>query len=339
VKGGLPLGWIAALVVSFAALDSAAMLLLLACPAKAAGAACFAGLHLASAAGVSLALSRCAPTFGGSALALAATAGLVSAFLPVLGGPGFFAALCVRARASAAAEPDPWQHATLEPAWNNPDWRPGAIARTTDATALAEALAETSSAARRFQAVVRARRLSPRARVSLLRTALRDPSDEVRLFAFSMMEHARDDLQRAVHELGAAVANAPGPAARAQAHRRLAEAHWEFSFLGLAEGAVLDHALDAALEHAQQSCEQNPGDAPAEMLRGRILLQRGDVDEARVAFERALAAGHPPSKVLPYVAECAFRRRDYDRVREHLRELLRVAGEGAPLRPVLELWL
>jgi hypothetical protein len=210
--------------------------------------------------------------------------------------------------------------------------------RAAGASAIAAVLRDRSpeNAARRFQALLAVRRLPARAAVAICKQSLRDPSDEVRLFAFARIERLCDELERNTKTLLAALERSES-SEHGILHLRLAETYWEWAYLRLAEGSVLDHAMNRALEHAEKAVAARRGHGPAEYLRGRVLLALGRNEEAHEAFAEALRSGLPQHKALPYMAECAFRLRRFEAVRETLRELQSAAGHAA-LRPVAGFW-
>ena len=196
----------------------------------------------------------------------------------------------------------------------------------------------TPEAAReRFRAVLATRHLPAKIAVPLLRLAQSDPSDEVRLFAFSRLEGMRDEIERRIERLGATLESAAGEDA-ARLQLRLAESYWELGSSGLAEGAVLEHALKCAHRHGAIACELAPDHAAAEFFLGKVLVELRDPSRAVVAFERAERAGYPRVKLLPYRAECAFLARDHAAVRRLLADLDTSPEERADFDGVIDLW-
>lgn len=196
---------------------------------------------------------------------------------------------------------------------------------------------------RRLQALLRAARLPLRFQVPLARHALGDANDDVRLFAFSLIDRRRRDHERAVQLGRAALELATTPAARAHAHLRLAELAWESAYHGLHDGSALRETLATALEQVDRALVIHPDDPSAHALRGRILLRLERPDVADVALRRALELKHPAVKVLPYLAEGAFQNRQFAEVREHLSRLHILDDVEGPilgrLRAIMEHWL
>lgn len=190
-------------------------------------------------------------------------------------------------------------------------------------------------ASERFRAVLATRYLPANIAVPLLTLAQRDPSDEVRLYAFSRLESMRSEIEKRIEQLRGSVA---ADGAHALLHLRLAESHWELGASGLTEGAVRGHALTSACRHVRAACELAPGHAAAEFFRGRVLLMLREPDAGAAALEAALRAGYPRSKLLFHIAECAFQRRDFATVRSLLSELERSRQESVLVRDLIALW-
>ncbi len=174
------------------------------------------------------------------------------------------------------------------------------------------------------EAVLRARHL-PRTRarvpshrdsVATLRRALKDPDEDIRLMAHSILESKSRAGYHAVHEADSARRAAPESDAAAH-DLHLALRHFDLVRLGLAEGDCLNAALEQARNHARVVVRKMPDDRSARFLLGRIQLKRGELEDAEAQFTRAAQLGLPEAIVLPYVAEVAFLRGRPDLVRRH----------------------
>ncbi|HXX66281.1 MAG TPA: tetratricopeptide repeat protein [Polyangiaceae bacterium] len=318
--------------------DAACLLFLIGC-ASAWVAAAFAALHVVLAVAIGLAAPLVAEDTRPVAMRRTQLlVGALSCFVPVIGPVGLLAALGA-ARPHRDTAGSGWvtlaslddSDARLEMATASPENNPGF---SSVSALLLDRRPEALD--RRLGWLLGSRKLPARDAVALLKLALSDPADEVRLFAFTRLERWRNDLEADVKRLQAALAVAGDTGARL--HLGLAEAYWELAYFGLVEGAVRDHALFAALQSVDRACAANASDAPARFLRGRILMQRGEYEEARQAFEEALRLKHPPLKVLPYLAECAFEERNFNLVRAVIRTFNEHAPGHAALHSVVDFW-
>lgn len=299
-------------------------------------------VHTACTLGAGALLANAAPSFvRHTPREVVAFTVCISFFIPVLGLLGVLAILTCGLTAARLPGLDPW-HTHDDAAELDARARRGARSRrrgpSTEEVSSALRDRAPESAANRFRAVLATRHLPARVAVPLLRIAQSDPSDEVRLYAFSRLETMRDEIEKRIERLGAALDTA-APSDAPRLRLWLAESYWELGWSGLAEGAVLEHALTCAHDHAAVACELLPNNAAAEFFLGKVLARLGDTPRANVAFERAIAAGYPRGKALPHLAECAFDRRDFGAVRALLSELGASPHESAALRSVIDLWV
>ncbi len=191
---------------------------------------------------------------------------------------------------------------------------------------------------KRVRALMATRQMPPRAAVPILRMALRDRVDDVRLLAYSMLDRMEQRINDRIRRLRAGL-QVTRAASQARVQRSLAQQYWELAYLGLSQGDVLEHVLEQAQSYADAALALEPDDSGIHFLRGRILLQRGLMDEASQSFARALEAGMAADDVLPYQAELAFLRRDYPAVRGFLARISPWARRNPPLSEIAEYWL
>jgi len=166
--------------------------------------------------------------------------------------------------------------------------------------------------------VLAARGRDDPAATALLRRALADRDEDVRLVAHAVLESRQRIAYRSVQD-AAAHHGAGEPAA----DRRLAAAHWELARTELADGECLAHALASARHHARAAAARDPQCAQLALLVGRIELRDGEPAAAETALSRAVELGLPPAIAAPYLAEAAYLRRRFERVAS------RLAGAGA----------
>jgi hypothetical protein len=241
-------------------------------------------------------------------------------FLPVLGALGWIAAAVVRPVTA--------------------DRRLPALVRTplpgSDAARLPMGRSLTPPGARPVSdRVVAARGQCDPGAIALLRRALGDPEEDVRLVAHAVLESKHRSAYRQLHERTAELAAAPADLCAAL-HRRLAAQHWELARTGLAEGDCLAHALDRARHHARVALAEDPDQPSLWLLLARTALRCGTAEEADAALVRAVELGLPPAVAAPYFAEAAFLQRRFDRVLHQLAAA--AAGELAALDRIRRYW-
>ncbi len=167
----------------------------------------------------------------------------------------------------------------------------------------------------RIAAVLATRRLPSAADAArLLKLALRDRHEDVRLLAHALLEDRDrqafrriDELER---ELAGCAADRRGPIACL-----LAEALCELCTSGLVSGELESFTLRRAralLEEARQTAPMQTS-ARAALLLGQVLLRQRDPGAARAAIDEGGRLGAPPALLAPLAAEAAFAARERGR--------------------------
>jgi hypothetical protein len=229
-------------------------------------------------------------------------AAVTAIFLPVIGPIGL--ALLVRAvgrgaRAAGVALPP-----TITELPALPAAAPDAAGETLGQGAIAARLRFAPDSDARVRAVLATRRLDGARAVPLLREALRDRQEDVRLLAYALLEDRERQADATVRGLIAALADAP-PTQAAALHDRLANAYWEMCYQELVAGELESFALGQVIEHLDAAAAAGAS-AARWLLRARVLLRRGDAGGARAALDESRRAGMPARTVDRYLDEVAF---------------------------------
>ena len=201
---------------------------------------------------------------------------------------------------------------------------------------LRQVLREAISTDKRLKALMATRQMNDRDAIEILREALKDPSDDVRLLAYSMLEQKEKTLAQRAGTLQQSLQSADDLGS-VSLQRRLAQVWWEMAYLGLAQGGLRQYYLDSAGKLLRRLVVRRSQHNDWRLL-GRVELALGNIDNAEEAFRSALAGGSSPELIMPYLGEVAYLRRDFAQVRQHL--------SACPLerfhpanRPVIESWL
>lgn len=184
----------------------------------------------------------------------------------------------------------------------------------------------------RVGALLALSRVPGRIATPLLRSVLPCSNEDVRLLAYGLLDAREKHLNESIHE--ALRQHAAGGEARLAAAERLAELYWELVYHGLAVGDVRRHALERCLAYAEEALAAHPH-AELALYRARALHALGRREEAAAAYHGLDTL--PASRVLPYLAELAYDRGDYQACRQVLAQL--DAGAAlARLAAVLRYW-
>ena len=173
--------------------------------------------------------------------------------------------------------------------------------------------------------------------VSTFKQAMRHKDERIRLTAYKMLDRKVSELNRQIQQLEAQVAD-QGSRETSNAWLQIASNYWELLTLEKGEPIARQQLLDKAGNAAIQAVAALPINRNAHFVLGRVSLMQGDTQRANVAFRRARALGMPADKVMPYLAEVAFMRHDFQQVRELLGQLDPAIRAYPPLSQVSEYW-
>ena len=172
----------------------------------------------------------------------------------------------------------------------------------------------------RLRVLVALQSMEPKAAVPLLISLLSDPSEDIRLLAYSMVDSWEKDVVQKIQRANAELQEARQSGSNTlivNALRRLAELHWTQADTGLARGDLRRFAL----EHAQQYCEQvQQLDARAPgiwALYARILTELGHLDAAVKAVKMARRLRMPVAEAYSLMAQIAYAQGNYPAVRRY----------------------
>ena len=166
----------------------------------------------------------------------------------------------------------------------------------------------------RFKSLLALQGMPPRIANPLLQDMLGDPIDEVRLVAYGILDNQEKMINRHIYEEMQKLEPAPRPELKLIALRRLAELYWELVYKRLVYGDVREHALAQTARYLADAMRIASDDAGLWFLMGKMLLCKRD-PAAEAAFHRAVWNGLEESRVLAYLGQIAFERRDYREVR------------------------
>jgi hypothetical protein len=170
-----------------------------------------------------------------------------------------------------------------------------------------------------------------------MRELFADPLDEVRLRAHGALERAEKNLMRKIFAARQELERVLEPHARSLANARLAELYWELIYQNLVRGTLYRYTL-AQVEHfCRRALSQDQRHAGMWYLLGRCAALNHAPQRAEQCFLRAQALRFPAERLMPWLAEAAFLKREFGRIGPLLDGL---GAQPAPpsIQPVLRYW-
>lgn len=191
----------------------------------------------------------------------------------------------------------------------------------------------------RMQSLLTLQAVPSRVSNPILEELLGDETDDVRLVAFGMLDSEEKKIASRIREASQRLPALAEPPQRFECLRQLAELHWELVYACLAQGELRQHMLTQAARYADEALALGQAAGSGLIfLRARIWLEQGALDAAQQAMEQALALGQPRTSVWPYLAEIAFKRRDFALVRQYMQQIAGL-NLGSRTRAVEDFWV
>jgi len=198
--------------------------------------------------------------------------------------------------------------------------------------ALREILIHNTDPERRLHAVSAVRHLPRHQAIPLLQFALKDLSDDVRLFAYTSLESIEAQINETISELK----NQHFYKKNALKAFQIAQHYWELCYLGLADSVLRTHYLEQATLYLHQanSLEEN---ASNNLLLGRIMLEQSNPQDAITHLTLALNGGLLKTQVFPYLAEATYSMGNYKMAKQYITQF--PDRKGDKLNQIKEYWL
>jgi hypothetical protein len=156
----------------------------------------------------------------------------------------------------------------------------------------------------------------------ILEDLLGDDTEDVRLIAFGMLDAAEKKITQQIQHEAQRLTQHRSASHRYGCLQRLAELNWELVYACLIQGELRQHILHQASDHVDAALKLDVlPNAGLMFLQARILLALGNDESAKQALARAVDLGQPRVSVLPYFAEIAYKRRDFQEVTQLMQQL------------------
>jgi len=173
--------------------------------------------------------------------------------------------------------------------------------------------------------------------VGVLREAVTHSDERIRLTAYQILDRKVNDLNSEIQRLEAE-ADTGDIESQGTTWLQVANNYWELLTLENSDLVARQQLLKKVIDSAKKSVSCNSENRNAHLVLGRACLADKKFNQADVAFQRAMSLGMPADKVVPYLAEVAFGKREFGKVKKLLESLDNAFKEYPPLKQVTEYW-
>ncbi len=307
-------------------------------PVAAEGRLFWLGLHVLSSVACAAAIALIARNMiKGSVAGAAVLALLIGLAIPVVGGLGFALAFLIGTHfANARHDEDVYWQLTdnIDLPFTTPIGRK--VSRY-DSRGFVEQLIYSEDNDDLYKKVLAATNIQAALSVGLLKRAVQHPDDKIRLTAYQTLDRKVTGLNREIQRLEDR-ANTQKGLDKSNTWLQIASNYWELITLEKEEPVARKQLLGKAAAAAQKAIDVQPDNRNAHFTLGRALMMQNKAEDAGESFRHALHLGMPKEKVMPYLAEVAFNKREFGLVAEYLAVIDDAFKVYPPLKHVAGYW-
>jgi polysaccharide biosynthesis protein PelE len=188
----------------------------------------------------------------------------------------------------------------------------------------------------RRTAIIGLRSADPKKSLPLLRKAIQDSDEQVRLLAQTQFNRILAKLETAVKRMEAGL---PESTHRASDLVVLAEHYHELVYLAVSSQETESIYLERATQLLTEALDLSPDLTAARFLLLRCQVKTPDIASAKASLQTLLASGFPENSLLPWMAEICFVERDWNTFLKTLRQMDASPSCDSRLADRLSFWL
>lgn len=173
----------------------------------------------------------------------------------------------------------------------------------------------------RMKALAAVQDTPARATGSLLRSLLADPTDDIRLLAYGILDGKEKVITQRIIETRHQLMSTGQPVEQFGLYKLIAELYWELIYQDLVQGDMRAFSAEQVRKFANDALHIDESDAGLWFLLTRLELSCGQVDAAEHALYQAQECDFARERLLPYFAELRFLQRRFPEVRAMFDEL------------------
>jgi tetratricopeptide (TPR) repeat protein len=173
---------------------------------------------------------------------------------------------------------------------------------------------------KRMSAVYATLKLDDKNAIPLLRTALRDPVDDIRLLAYALIDRKEQRISERIESARQSLENNDTNNTR-HLYKCIIKDYWELAHLGLVEGETLNYVLNKMCGYLENALQLYPTDRGLHLQYAKLLLRLEKPQVAYNEFKEAEALGVGKKSLLLYYAEIDFLQRRYSEVKRYMKEI------------------
>ena len=165
---------------------------------------------------------------------------------------------------------------------------------------------------------------------------LASSTDEIRLLSFGFLSKTENEINKNISRLKKSL-SVEVEKNLAKKFYELSRLYWESVYLNIADGEFKNSNLLEAEKYAENALKDKYYYFNSVFILGRINLKIGNIDKAKEFSEEALTSENMYDKILPYLAETFFIKKDFKKTKELLNKASRYTTYNE-FKNIIDLW-
>lgn len=173
--------------------------------------------------------------------------------------------------------------------------------------------------------------------ITLIKDSLSDKHDEVRLYAFAVIDNMERGINSKIDDKLQLFHETEETNIKVKIAEELAHLYWDTVYFKLTDNNMKKFIIREVEKYAKVILEVDPCNEKVNILLGKAYLEIHEFDKAEVCFIIAIEQGEKKEFIIPYLAEIFFLKRAFPTVNMLLNDC-RELRNNALFHPIIEQW-
>lgn len=170
-----------------------------------------------------------------------------------------------------------------------------------------------------------------------LKKTVNTDQDEIRLLAFSLLTNLEKNIIEKISLMKKQLEKTKDEREKFEIFYSLGELYWEIVYLNISDKELIEAYLKEALKYIQKALQIRE-EPKVYFILGRIYLKLGNNDSAQEAFYKSLELGFPAERILVYLMEILYYKRNFAEIFNILKKLKNITLPDPKTELILKVW-
>lgn len=158
---------------------------------------------------------------------------------------------------------------------------------------------------------------------SIIKKSLEDENDEIRLYAFNILSKEENHINSEINKKLEQVESITDNESKGVLLKEIGILYWELIFLNIVDDELNNYYLNLAKKYLNEALNYKNDDYEIYLYLGKIALREKESEKAEDFFKKVVNF-NKKEKVIPYLAELHYGKKEFFKTKELLNSLKKV---------------